>query len=99
MNSLTIQSTLISKPIPIKDPWKTRDELFGTLQDNNLTNIAVPNKSYVDPELIGTKEPICTSQPTSSNDAYVTRFGRKIKKPDFYQASILNNLLSFLTTK
>ena len=41
----------------------------------------------MDKELVGTKETNTVAiRPTSSSVDYITRFGRRIKKPDYYQA-------------
>src|SRR5271156_135317 len=95
------ESPINHRNIPIRDPWKTREELFGTTKENNLTDIIVPDKPYMDKDLIGTKEtiadPIIIQQPMSSTEDYVSRFGRKVKKPDFYQSGIFNFLKPIFT--
>jgi len=94
INLPNYESPTGNRNIPNRDPWKTREELFGTIKENNLTDVIVPDKPYVDKDLIGTKQTVLTNpiiiQPISTTEDYVTRFGRKVKKPDFYQSAIFN---------
>ena len=68
--------------------WLQRENKFGNLEQSGLENVIVPDRNYINPELVGTRANSSTIVTEQPNANLTTRLGRVIRKPDFYQSTI-----------